>query len=86
MSVIDEDWLRERVAAKKALIVAFEDAITALSVGGVQSYRLMTGQTDQMVTRANLTSLRDTVSVLESEISSLDARICGASSYVQPGF
>lgn len=86
MSVVDEEWLRERVVAKKALIVAIEGAITALSVGGVQSYRLMTGQTDQMVTRANLTSLRETLSSLENDLAVLDARLCGASSVVQPGF
>jgi hypothetical protein len=77
MSVITREWLLERVEAKKAAIIAYEEAITALS-GGAQSYRLMTGQTDQMVTRANLATLRDTLSSLENDLSTLDARLCGA--------
>lgn len=82
----DSAWIEERIAAKKAQIVAFDNAITVLSVGGVQSYRLMTGQTDQMVTRANISSMRDTISQLENDVATLEARLCGAGHYSQPGF
>lgn len=86
MSVIDREWLEERIARKKTLIRAFEDAIEALTVGGVQQYSLNTGQTQQMVTRANLATMRDTLQSLENDLSTLDARLCGAGHYSQPGF
>lgn len=86
MSVIDREWLEQRVAAKKAMIVAFEEAITALGVDGIQQYSLNTGQTTQMVTKANLSSLRTTLQSLENDLATLDARLCGAGHYGQPGF
>lgn len=82
----DSAWIEERIAAKKAQIIVLDAAITALTTGGVQSYRLMTGQTDQMVTRANLATMRETMSTLENDVSTLYARLGCARSYGQPGF
>jgi hypothetical protein len=82
----DTAFWAQRLAAKKTQLIAFEAAITALTIDGMQSYRLMTGQTDQQVTRANLAQLREAVSDLENDISTLQARICGASHQGQPGF
>jgi uncharacterized protein involved in exopolysaccharide biosynthesis len=79
-------WIEQRIAAKQAQIAALDEAITALTTGGVQSYRLMTGQTDQMVTRANLATMRDTMSALENDVSTLNARLGCGRSYGQPGF
>lgn len=86
MSAIDSTWLDERIAATKTLIVAYEDAILALSTGA-QQYSLDTGQTRQMVTKAQLPSLRDALSTLENRLAVLDARRNGGSSIVvRPGW
>lgn len=81
----DSQWIRERIAAKKALVIAYETAMTALSTGA-QSYQLNTGQTQQLVTKANLGSMRLVVNNLESDIATLQARLCGATVYVRPGW
>ena len=85
MSIIDSTWLLERIAATKALIIAYETAMTTLS-SGVVSYELDTGQSKQRVTRADLGSLRTTLDALENRLATLEARLCGAGTYVTPGF
>jgi hypothetical protein len=81
----DTEWLTERVERTKTLIVAYEDAILALSTGS-QSYTLDTGQTRQTVTKAMLADLRSTLNSLENRMSTLQARLGGARTHVIPGF
>ncbi len=81
----DAQWLRDRIAAKKALVIAYETAMTALA-GGAQSYQLNTGQTQQLVTKANLGSMRLVVNGLESDIATLQARLCGRAVQVRPAW
>lgn len=82
----DREWLEQRIAAKKAAIVAFETAMSTLA-GGAQSYSLDTGQTRQVVTKANLTEMRNAIAQLESDISTLQMRLNGcARFYVRPGW
>jgi len=79
-------WLEERIAAKKAAILAFETAITTVA-GGAQSYSLDTGQTRQVVTKANITEIRNMIAQLESDISTLQMRLNGCGRfYVRPGW
>lgn len=78
-------WLEERISKTEALIVAYEDAITAIA-GGAQSYSLDTGQTRQTVTKANLSSLRDVLNSLENRRATLKARLCGSGVYAGPEF
>lgn len=85
MGVITREWLEERVTATKALIIAYEEALLALS-GGAQSYSLDTGQTRQTVTKSDMASLRIALNELENRLSVLDARLCGAGRNVVPGF
>lgn len=85
MSAIDSTWLDERIDATKTLIVAYEAAILSLA-GGAQSYTLDTGQTRQTVTRAELGSLRIQLGELENRLATLDARRCGATTHIIPGF
>jgi hypothetical protein len=85
MSVIDRAWLEARVTATKAAIIATEEAIVALS-SGAQSYTLDTGQTRQVVSKADVSSLRLQLNELENRLAVLDARLCGASTRVIPGF
>jgi hypothetical protein len=81
----DDEWIQQRIAAKKALLIEIETAITTVATGA-QSYQLNTGQTQQLVTRANLGSLRLMASGLESEIVALQARLgCGRFN-VRPGW
>lgn len=73
----DTEWILGRIAAKKALVVQYETAMGALA-GGAQSYQLNTGQTQQLVTRASLGSMRVALKGLESDIATLQARLgCG---------
>lgn len=83
----DDQWIEDRIAATKAMIIAFEDAILALSVGGLQqSYTLDTGQTRQVVTKADLGTIRNTLSSLENRLATLQARLRGSTTHVVPGF
>lgn len=82
----DTQWLLERIEKTKVMIVAYEDAILALSTGA-QNYRLNTGQTDQMVTRANLGSMRMQLESLENRKSTLEVRLYGTGAiHVRPAF
>lgn len=82
----DATWIAERIAKTEALIVAYEDAITTLGTGGVQSYTLDTGQTRQTVTRANLAELKLMLESLENRRATLKARLEGACTRVIPGW
>jgi hypothetical protein len=82
----DSAWLKERIAAKKALILQFETAISTVA-GGAQSYSIDTGQTRQVVTRTNITEARNLVAQLESDISTLQQRLYGCGRFVvRPGW
>ena len=85
MSAIDCDWLDARIAAVKAEIVALEAAITAVA-SGAQMYQLDTGQTRQLVTKANLSSLRLQLADAESRLSAYDMRKCGAGFQGRPSY
>jgi hypothetical protein len=79
-------WLDERIAAKRAAILAFETGILALA-GGAQSYSLDTGQTRQVVTKSNLSEMRNMIARLESDLSTLMLRRFGcANLQVRPGW
>lgn len=74
---IDVAWVNERIAATKAAIVAYEEAILALSSGAVYSYTLDTGQTKQTVTKQQLSSLKDILGSLENRLQYLQNKLCG---------
>lgn len=50
-------FLSEQIETQKTLIVALGSAIQALSLSGVESYELDTGQNKQKVTRSKLPEL-----------------------------
>ena len=74
---IDDDWLDARETATKALIVAYEGALTALATGA-QSYTLDTGQSRQVVTKADIASMRLFLDMLENRLATICARRDGA--------
>jgi hypothetical protein len=82
----DRAWLEERIAKKKEAIAAFEDALLAIA-GGAQSYSIDTGQTRQVVTKANVTETRNVIAQLESDIVTLQMRLNGCGRFVvRPGW
>lgn len=82
----DRAFWQGRLDKKKALLAAYDDALTAIA-GGAQSYSLDTGQTRQVVTKANLTEMRNIVSTLESEIATLQQRLGGCATFqVRPAW
>jgi hypothetical protein len=81
----DKDYVRARIVATKALIVAYEAAILALSTGS-QSYQLDTGQSRQFVTKAQLGSLQLTLARLEARLATLQQQLGRARFQVRPGW
>lgn len=77
---MNDTFLRDRITATKAEIIIYEDAVTAIGVGGVQSYTLDTGQSRQTVTKLNLTELRKALDSLYNRLVILEARLNGGNS------
>jgi hypothetical protein len=76
-----------RLDAAMARALVMETALDSLVSGGIQSYQLDTGATRQLVTRANLATLRDSLESTYSLISTLSNRLgCGGVTRVVPGF
>lgn len=75
---MDNAFLTERIAKTKLIIVAYEDAILALTgAGAVESYTLDTGQSRQTVTRSNLKELNTTLDGLYNRLCTMQARRTG---------
>lgn len=81
----DFKWIGDRVAQTKFMIIVYENAITALA-GGAQSYQLDTGQTRQLVSKAQLGSLQLTLTRLEARLATLQMRFGRARFNVRPGW
>lgn len=76
-----------RLAAAQARAIAYENALAGLASGAIQSYQLDTGQTRQLVTKANLTSLENALQSTYNLITTLSNRLgCGGMIHVVPGF
>ncbi len=67
----------DQLAAAKASAAAIQAAIDALTIGGVQTYQLDTGQTRQLVTKMNLTSLNTVLQSTLNRVATLQARLGG---------
>ena len=72
----DTFW-SDQLAAAKAQVIALQTAIDALTIGGMQMYQLDTGQTRQMVTKLNLTSLNNVLQSTLNRVATLQARLYG---------
>jgi hypothetical protein len=82
----ETEWLDQRIARTRELIVVYEDAVEALA-GGAQSYQLDTGQTRQLVSKAQLGSLQLTLQRLETRLATLQARRGGCAQFnMRPGW
>ena len=78
-------FLKTRIAAIQLQITAYEDAITAVS-GGVQTYKLDTGQTVQNVTRYDLNDLQKALDALYNRYSVMCARLNSGTVTVRPNW
>jgi hypothetical protein len=74
---MDREFLEARIEKCKAMIIAYEDAITALVTEGVKSYTLNTGQTVQTVQEHDLASLQKSLDGLYNRCATLEARLNG---------
>ena len=84
---MDRTFLQARIDATKLLIVAYEDAVTALVSGQVQEYTLDTGQDRQSVTKINLTQANKALDGLYNRLCTLQARLDGSgATIVRPAF
>ena len=75
---MDAIILKTQLAATQASITAYQAAIDALVVGGVQSYTLDTGQNVQTVTKLNLAGLQRTLDSLYNRCATMEARLNGS--------
>ena len=78
-------FIQGRIDATKLQIIAYEDAALALG-SGVQSYTLDTSQSQQTVTKLNLTSIQTKIDSLYNRCAMLEARMHGGSVTVQPAW
>lgn len=84
---MDNTFLQSRITATQAQIVVYEDAITALGSGNIQTYTLDTGQSRTTVTKLELNGLQKTLDSLYNRLVVLEARLTGNGALIgRPGF
>jgi len=79
-------FINDRITATKAAIVAYEDALTAFATTNTQSYTLNTGQTQQSVTRADISKINKIIDSLYNRCATLEARLNGGTVMVTPSW
>ena len=80
-------FLQERIAATKALIIVYEDALTALVNNGIQRYVLDTGQSRSEVTKIDVPKLSAQLDGLYNRLATQEARLNGSgTTIVRPAF
>ena len=77
-------YLDKHIATAEEIVDALEAAILAVTApGGAQSYTLDTGQSRQVVSKADLGSMRLQLTAAENRLSELCVRRDGASHYAR---
>ena len=71
----NREFIRQRITRTRALIVAYEDAVSTLVAGTVQSYTLNTGQSTQTVSKFDLPNLNSAIDGLYNRCATLEARL-----------
>ena len=72
---MNRDFLKDRIVKTKALIIATEDAVTALVSGTIQEYRLDTSQSHQVVKKIDVPMLMAQIDSLYNRCATLEARV-----------
>lgn len=83
---MDNAFLDARIVATQAIIVAYEEAITAVSGGKVTSYTLDTGQSRQVVTKLDINGMRIALNSAYNLLETLNARRHGSGGIGVPGW
>jgi hypothetical protein len=78
--MVDRTWLAQKITDVQAQIDAWEGVLDFFAANNtVQSYTLDTGQSRQTVNRSQLSEIRTLLNSLYNRLSTLEARLNGAS-------
>lgn len=81
------DFWKDELQNLRVLLYEYDRAIADLVSGKITEYRLETGQSSQVVKRADLSALQNARSSLMVQIEGLEKRISGGSvSIINPGW
>ena len=76
-------FIQDRIAHTKELIVAYEDALlTFAQDGAISSYTLNTSQSVQTVSRAQIASIRLLLDGLYNRCATLESRVSGSATHI----
>ena len=82
----DTFW-QDRLTATETLIASYEDAVSTLVAGQIQSYELDTGQGKQRVTKVDVPKMQEQLDSLYNRRATLYARVNGGGSVMgRPGW
>lgn len=82
-----DDTLSVQLAAYKLQLLSLNTAVLKVAVDGLASYQFDSGQTRTLVTKLNLSTMRDYQSYLLEQITMLESILCRTgSTHVVPGF
>ena len=71
------DYWQARLNKAKELLEAAEDAQLQIMAGTMESYKIDTGQSQQTVTKLNITVFDKMIDALMNRIATLETRISG---------
>jgi hypothetical protein len=80
------EWWKAQLTAAETAAEGYLTAITALSSGTVQSFMLDTGQSQQRVTKKDLTDLQKSYTSMLNLVATLEARVYGRAGQARPGW
>lgn len=79
---MDSAFLQARITATQTQIATLEDAAASIASGAITSYTLDTGQSRQVVTRANISLINKTIDSLYNRLATLEARLNGSGTVI----
>jgi len=77
-TITNAAFWQSRLVKAQTQLGEIEDAIEALTIGGLSQYTMNTGQGVVTVTKLNLRSMQESVDVLLNRITGIENRICGS--------
>lgn len=81
----DLTFWRQRLEAKKLLLIEYETNLSR-ALTGYSAHSLDSGQMRQSITNHSIGQLRDAISMLEGEISTLEAKVNGRAGQGRPAW
>lgn len=84
---MDRAFLIERITKIKERIIAYEDAMLAISTGAIEEYRIDTGQTKTTVKKSNIKTIQDVIDGMLNQLCVYQTRLNGGGTItVQPAW